>query len=61
MIDQMETLLNTENKPEAEDVIAFLNTLDPDEGKEILAFFRGVKFGRSLAAESTTATKMAAV
>lgn len=61
MLTQMETLLNTESKPEAEEVIAFINTLDQDEGKEMLAFVRGVKFGRSLSAESTTAAKMAAV
>lgn len=58
---QMETLLSAENKPEAEDVIAFVNGLDRDEEKEMLAFFRGVKFGRGLVDERTAAAKMSVV
>ena len=47
--ERMETVMPQDVKPEAEEVMTFLGTLTQDEGKEMLAFVRGVKFGRRLA------------
>lgn len=56
---KMETIMPQTDKPEAEEVMAFLGTLDQDEGKEMLAFVRGVKFGRRLAENTRTAASVA--
>ena len=58
--ERMETVMPQDVKPEAEEVMTFLGTLTQDEGKEMLAFVRGVKFGRRLAVEAgKTANAMA--
>lgn len=56
---KMETIMPQDAKAEAEEVMAFLGTLDQDEEKEMLAFVRGAKFGRRMAENTRTAASVA--
>ena len=47
---RMEVIMSQTDKQEAAEVLALLDTMNQGEQKEILAFLRGVKFGRSLGA-----------
>lgn len=52
---QMETIMAQENKAEATEVLAFLGTLGDGEEKEILAFLRGVQFGKRMGIDAAGA------
>lgn len=46
MAMQTETLLKSENKTEAAEVMDFLDELSVDEKKEMLIFMQGVRFAK---------------
>lgn len=48
MAKQIETLLKSENKTEAAEIMRFLGELSADEQKEMLFFIQGVKFAKGL-------------
>lgn len=50
---QMETIMPQDSKQEAAEVMDFLGTLDHGEKKEMLAFLRGVQFGKRLGVDAT--------
>lgn len=52
---QMETIMPQDSKQEAAEVMDFLGTLDHGEEKEMLAFLRGVQFGKRLGVDATRA------
>ena len=47
-IEKMEIMLPQSNKVEAAEVMEFLDVMSQNEQKEMLAFLRGVQFGKSL-------------
>lgn len=49
----IETMLNTENKNEAMEVLEFLEKLNMEEKREFLAFVQGVKFAKEAATSGT--------
>lgn len=49
----METIMPQDSKQEATEVVDFLGTLDHEEKKEMLAFLRGVQFGKRLGVDAT--------
>lgn len=53
MAEQMEILLSAERKPEAVEVLQFLDEMTPDEQKEFLVFMQGVRFARGLERKRT--------
>lgn len=53
MAEQMEILLNAERKPEAVEVLQFLDETTPDEQKEFLVFMQGVRFAKGLERKRT--------
>lgn len=48
MAKQMEILLKTERKPEAETVLQLLDGMTPTEQQEFLIFMQGVRFAKSM-------------
>lgn len=46
--ENMEILLKTDRKPEAEAVLQFLDELTPAEQQEMLIFMQGVRFAKGL-------------
>lgn len=46
MAKQTETLLKSESKTEAAEVMSFLDELSVDEKKEMLIFMQGVRFAK---------------
>lgn len=48
MAEQMEILLKTERKPEAEEVLRLLDEMTPAEQQKILVFMQGVKFAKGM-------------
>lgn len=46
--ENMEILLKTDNKPEAEAVLQLLDELTPAEQQEMLIFMQGVRFAKEL-------------
>lgn len=46
MAKQTETLLRSENKPEASEFMNFLDELSVDEKKEMLVFIQGIRFAK---------------
>ena len=45
---QTETMIPQDNRQEAVEVLDFLRTLEDGEEKEMLAFLRGVQFGKRM-------------
>ena len=48
MSDTNETLLKTENKQEATEIIEFLGELRMDEKKQFINFISGIRFAKTL-------------
>lgn len=48
MAEQMEILLKTERKPEAEEVLQLLDEMTPAEQQKMLVFMQGVKFAKGM-------------
>lgn len=49
-MEKMEIMVPGENRTEAERMLALLATMSEDEKREMLAFVKGVEFGRQMAA-----------
>ena len=49
-----ETLLKTENQPEATEVMALLGELAPEEKKDFLVFMQGIRFAKGMAQKAAT-------
>lgn len=49
MAEQMEVLLKSERKPEAEGVLQLLREMTRAEQQEMLVFMQGVRFAKSTA------------
>lgn len=45
----IETMLATENKQEAAEVMDFLEELNSDERKELIIFIQGIRFAKGMA------------
>lgn len=56
MAEQMEILLKTERKPEAEEVLRLLDEMTPAEQQKILVFMQGVKFARGMERKTAAQT-----
>ena len=52
---QIETMIPQDNRQEAVEVLDFLRTLEDGEEKEMLAFLRGVQFGKRMGAGTAVA------
>ncbi len=52
---QTETMIPQDNRQEAVEVLDFLRTLEDGEEKEMLAFLRGVQFGKRMGAGTAVA------
>lgn len=50
-----ETMIPQDNRQEAVEVLDFLRTLEDGEEKEMLAFLRGVQFGKRMGAGTAVA------
>lgn len=48
MPKEMKTVLAIESKPQTEDMMTLLGTLNQNERQSLLDFFRGAKFMRNL-------------
>lgn len=53
MAEQMEILLKTEKKPEAEAVLQLLDEMTPAEQQKMLVFMQGVRFAKGLETKKT--------
>ena len=51
-----ETMLKTENKQEATEVMEFLGELNQNEKKDFLTFMQGIRFARNMAGRKTPQT-----
>lgn len=57
MEKQMENLLQTERKPEVEEVVQFMEEMNPAEQQEFLVFIQGMRFVRGWKERNTTAAQ----
>ena len=48
MAEQMEVLLKSERKQEAEEVLQLLNEMSTEEQKEMLVFIQGMVFAKNI-------------
>lgn len=55
MAHQMEILLKTEKKPEAEEVLRLLEEMTTAEQQEMLVFMQGVRFAKGMERKTTVA------
>lgn len=53
MAEQMEILLKTENKPEAEEILQLLDEMSPAEQRDMLMFMQGARYIKGLARKTT--------
>ena len=57
MAEQMEILLKTERKPEAEGVLQLLDEMTQAEQQEMLVFMQGVRFAKGLERKKAAAAQ----
>lgn len=57
MAEQMEILLKTERKTEAEEVLRILGEMNPAEQQEMLVFMQGVRFAKGMERKKTAAAQ----
>ena len=48
MVSEIKTILETECKQQSDEMLAFLETLDPNNQISLLSFFLGAKFMKQL-------------
>lgn len=53
---EMKTMLATENKQEATEVIEFLGELDPEEKRDFMVFMQGIRFIKGTAQKAAPQT-----